>query len=194
MYAFRFFSLSSAWPDPHHLSPPPSSRENPYLSIDRFWPSISISQCLFNQNKYMCIKWPDIKPHKIRSVAFRSRCTMIILDKSFIHQLDLNSFYSILYMSEIKPTRNDTCAPWSSVVWCSRLQNATAKSIVSMFSDTVTLWVHSSNDKSNLAPDYERYSRLWAPPRSIRYYINQFYARLNVFNIQRFLLSEKCPG
>jgi hypothetical protein len=34
-----------------------------------------------------CIKWPDIKSPKIRSIAFSSRCIMIILDKLFIHQL-----------------------------------------------------------------------------------------------------------
>jgi hypothetical protein len=144
--------------------------------------------------RWRYIKWPYIKSHKSRSVAFRSRRTMIVLDQEFIHQLELNSLYSISQICETKPTRNDTCAPWSSVVGCSRLQNATAKNVVIMFSDTVTLWVHSSNDKSNLAPDYERYSRPSAPPWSVRYYIKLFCARVNIFDIQLFLLNEKCPA
>jgi hypothetical protein len=66
--------------------------------------------------RWRCIQWPDIKSHKIPSVAFKSRCTMIILDKLFIYQLESNLLYSILHISEAKPTGNDTCAPWSSVV------------------------------------------------------------------------------
>jgi hypothetical protein len=113
------FSLSSKQSTPHYLSPLISYRENPYWSIDRFWPWISNSQCLFNQHRCRCIKQPDIKSHTIRSVAFRSWCTMMILDKWFIHQWESNSLSSILHISETKPTRNDTCIPWSSVVWLS---------------------------------------------------------------------------
>jgi hypothetical protein len=64
-----------------------------------------------------------------------------------------------------------------------KLQNGTAKNVIIMFSDTITLWVHSGNYKSNLAPDYERYSHPNAPPRSVRHYIKGFCARLNIFNV-----------
>jgi hypothetical protein len=63
------------------------------------------------------IKWPDLKSHKIRWVAFRSRCLMIILNKLFIHQLESNPLCLILHISQTKPTRNGTRTPWSSVVW-----------------------------------------------------------------------------
>jgi hypothetical protein len=64
-----------------------------------------------------CIRWPYIKSHKIRSVASRPRCIMIISDKLFIRQLQSNSLYSILHVSDTKPTRNGRWAPWNSVVW-----------------------------------------------------------------------------
>jgi hypothetical protein len=54
---------------------------------------------------------------------------------------------------------------------CSRFQNATGKNVVVTFSDIMTLYVRSGNDKWHLAPDYERYSRPFAPPRSVRHYI-----------------------
>jgi hypothetical protein len=75
----------------------------------------------------------------------------------------------------------------------SRPQNATAENVVIILSHTVTLWVHSSNDNSNLERDYERYNRISAPPRSVRHYMKQFCARLNILNIQLFLPKEKCP-
>jgi hypothetical protein len=58
-----------------------------------------------------CIKWPDIKSHKIRSVASRSRRAMIILDKLFVRQLESNFVCSISHISETKPTRNGRSAP-----------------------------------------------------------------------------------
>jgi hypothetical protein len=64
-----------------------------------------------------CTKWPDIKSHKIRSVASRSRGLMILLDKLFICQSESNLLCSISRVSETKPTRNGRCTPWSSVVW-----------------------------------------------------------------------------
>jgi hypothetical protein len=59
-------------------------------------------------------------------------------------------------------------------VWwfgCSRFQNATGKTVVITFSDRMTLYLHSINDKSHLAPDYERCSRPSAPTRSLGHYI-----------------------
>jgi hypothetical protein len=64
-----------------------------------------------------CIKQSNIKSHKIRSVASRSRCIMIRLDKLFIHQLELKSLYSILQINDTKSMRNGRSAPWSSVIW-----------------------------------------------------------------------------
>jgi hypothetical protein len=63
------------------------------------------------------IKGPDIKSHKIRSVAFRSRYVKILLDTLFIHHLKLNSLYSMLHRSETKSRRTGRLAPWSLVVW-----------------------------------------------------------------------------
>jgi hypothetical protein len=63
-----------------------------------------------------------------------------------------------------------------------------------LFSDTMTLWAHSGNHKSNLAPDYEKYSRSSAPPRSVLHYVKRFCARPNIFNIQLSLQKEKCPA
>jgi hypothetical protein len=62
---------------------------------------------------------------------------------------------------------------------CPRFQNATAKNVVIVFSDTMTLDVHFGHDKSNLAPDYERCKRTPAPTRSSRYYIQYFYTRIS---------------
>jgi hypothetical protein len=43
----------------------------------------------------------------------------------------------------------------------------TGANAVIPLSDTATLYVHSGNDKSHLAPDYERYSRPSASTRSV---------------------------
>jgi hypothetical protein len=67
--------------------------------------------------------------------------------------------------------------PW---LGCLRFQNATGKNVVITFSDTMTLHVHSGNDKSHLAPDYERYSRPSAPTRSIGHYIKWFCTRTSI--------------
>jgi hypothetical protein len=57
---------------------------------------------------------------------------------------------------------------------CSRFQNATGETVVILFSDTMTLSVHSDNDKWHLAQDYDRCSR-----RSAQ--LNQFVVILNDF-------------
>jgi hypothetical protein len=71
--------------------------------------------------RWRCIKWPDIKPHKIRSVTSRSRRERIILNRSFSHHFESNSLYSTLRINETKPMRNGRCVPWSSVVWSSEI-------------------------------------------------------------------------
>jgi hypothetical protein len=147
------FSLSSNQPITHYLSLLISYRENPYLSIDWFWPWISSSRCLFNQHRCRCINYPDIKSHTIRSVAFRSWCTMMILNKLFIHQWESNSLSSIFHISETKPTRNDICVPWSSVGWLSETPQCNGeKSCDHVLGYSNTLGIYS-NDKSNLTPD-----------------------------------------
>jgi hypothetical protein len=86
------------------------SRETNFISLFKFcW-----SQRL---DRWRCIKRPDIKSHKIRSVAFRSRCIMTILDKLFIHQRESNSLYSISDINDTKLTKNGRLAPWISVIW-----------------------------------------------------------------------------
>jgi hypothetical protein len=57
------------------------------------------------------IKWRDRKLHKIRSVASRSRCVLMILEKLIIYQLESNSLYSILHICKTKPLRNGRWAP-----------------------------------------------------------------------------------
>jgi hypothetical protein len=52
-----------------------------------------------------------------------------------------------------------------------RFQNAPGKNVVIALSDTMTLYVHSGNDKSHLASDYERDNRSSAPTRSAGHYI-----------------------
>jgi hypothetical protein len=78
---------------------------------------IDISLGFEQMIRYRCIKWPDIKSHKIRSVASRSRRVMILFNKWFIHQFKSNSLDSIWHINETNPTRNGRRAPWSSVVW-----------------------------------------------------------------------------
>jgi hypothetical protein len=56
----------------------------------------------------------------------------------------------------------------------SRFQNATGKTVAIVFSDTMTLCVHSGNDKFHLGRDYERYDRLSAQ-------LDQFVVKLNDF-------------
>jgi hypothetical protein len=119
-------------------------------------------------------KWPDMKSHKIRSAASRSRRIMIILDKLFICQLKLNLLYSTSRISETTQTRNDRWAPWSKAFGHSKFQNATAKNVAIMFSDTMTLYVHSGKDESHLAPDCEICSRSSAPTRSVGHYDKRF--------------------
>jgi hypothetical protein len=153
----------------------------PYQRNEYFLPHLR--RCF---TRCRCIKWSYIKSYKIRSVAFRSHCIMIILDKWFTDQLESNSLYSILHISETKPMRNSTCAPWSSVVWLFDIPNCDDENVVIPFLDRVILWVHSGSDKSNLAPDHERYSHPSAPSRSVRHYIKPFCARLNI------LISNSC--
>jgi hypothetical protein len=80
-------------------------------------------------------------------------------------QLKLNSLYSILHISETKSTRNGL--PGVRQFGRSKFQNATGKNVVIMFSDIMTLYVHSGHDKSHLAPDSERYVRSSAPTGSV---------------------------
>jgi hypothetical protein len=127
-----------------------------------------------------CIKWLEIKSHKIRSVAFRSRHVMIIVDKLLIYQLESNSLCSILHISETKPTRNGRWAPWSSVVWLFEIPRCDGENVITTFSDRVTLYVHSGTDQSHLAPNHERHSCLSAPTRSIGYYIKWFCTRISI--------------
>jgi hypothetical protein len=54
---------------------------------------------------------PDIKSHKIRSVAARSRRVMLILGKLFIRQLESNESYSIMQINDAIATRNGRWAP-----------------------------------------------------------------------------------
>jgi hypothetical protein len=53
---------------------------------------------------------------------------------------------------------------------CARFQNATGKNLGIAFTDKMTLYVHCGDDKSYLARGYERYSRPFAPTRSVVHY------------------------
>jgi hypothetical protein len=79
--------------------------------------AVTIALANIDEFRWRYIKWPDITSRKIRLVAFRSRCIMIILDRLFICEFESNSVYSILHINETKPTRNGRRALWSSVVW-----------------------------------------------------------------------------
>jgi hypothetical protein len=50
---------------------------------------------------------------------------------------------------------------------CLRFQNATRENGVIPFSDTITLYVHSGNDKFHLTPDYKRHNGSSAPTRPV---------------------------
>jgi hypothetical protein len=63
---------------------------------------------------------------------------------------------------------------------CSRFQNATGENVLVTFSDTMTLYVHSGNDKSDLAAHYERHSRSSAPTRSVGHYVQRFCTRIRI--------------
>jgi hypothetical protein len=140
-----------------------------------------------------CIKWPDIESHKILSVASRFRRVMIMFDKLFLRQWESNSLYSILQINDTKSARNGRWVPWSSAIWLSRFQSATAKNAITTFPDTMIFSVHSGNDIWHSAPDYERYSYSLAPLWSTRYYIKWFSAGINIFDIQLLTQNEKCP-
>jgi hypothetical protein len=61
-----------------------------------------------------------LKERNILKLILIMRFTSATLDVGHpivIHQLTLNSLYSILHISESKPMRNGKWAPWSSVVW-----------------------------------------------------------------------------
>jgi hypothetical protein len=135
---------------------------------------------MYSHPRWRCIKWADIKSHKIRSVASRSRCVMIILDRSFVHQLESNSLHAILHRSEIKPARNGRRAPWCLIVRLFEILKCDGKNVVVTLSDTVTFYVNSGNDKWYLAPDYERYSHPSTPTRSEGHYCNCSYVGLIV--------------
>jgi hypothetical protein len=77
------------------------------------------------------------------------------------------------YYTEMRLNPREMADRLFKVQWlgCSRFQNAMAKNAVIKFSDITTFYMRSGNDKSHFAPDDERYSRLSAPPRSIRHYI-----------------------
>jgi hypothetical protein len=62
----------------------------------------------------------------------------------------------------------------------SRFQNATGKNVVITFSGTMTLYMHSCNDQSHLAPNYERHSRPSAPTRLVGHCMKWFCARINI--------------
>jgi hypothetical protein len=53
----------------------------------------------------------------------------------------------------------------------SRFQNATEANVVISLSDTMILYLHSGNDQSHLAPDYEKCNRPSAPTRSVGHYM-----------------------
>jgi hypothetical protein len=66
----------------------------------------------------------------------------------------------------------------------SRFQNARVKTVVITFSDTTTLCVHPGNDKSHLAPHYERSSRQSASIRSVRSHIQLFCVGIGILDIK----------
>jgi hypothetical protein len=74
----------------------------------------------------------------------------------------------MVHINETKPT--SFADGLLEVQWGrSRFQNAIATNVIIAFSDTATLYVHSGNNKSHLAPDDERYSCSSAPFRSVRH-------------------------
>jgi hypothetical protein len=133
-----------------------------------------------------CIKWQNMKSHKILSVESRSRRAMIILNNLFIHQLESNSLSSIPYINETKPKRNGRWAPWSSVVWLREIPKCDRR--------RYRYDVLGHNDQSHLAPDYERYSHPSASTRSICYYIKWFWTRINhLISNSQFKMKVSSP-
>jgi hypothetical protein len=63
---------------------------------------------------------------------------------------------------------------------CSRFQNAPGESVAITFSDTMILYVHSGNDQSHSAPDYEKFSRPSAPTRSVGHGIKSICIRIRI--------------
>jgi hypothetical protein len=61
-------------------------------------------------------------------------------------------------------------------------------------SDAITLSVRSGNHKSHLAPDYERYSRPSAPPKSVCDYIKLFCTGIGILDMQLLIQNERCPA
>jgi hypothetical protein len=96
-----------------------------------------------------------------------------------------NQIQDIQYYTYVRPNPRETADMLLEVRWfgCSRFQITTAKNIIIPFSDTMTFSVHSGNDKSYLAPDYERYSCPSALARSVGHDIKLFCARINIFDI-----------
>jgi hypothetical protein len=83
-------------------------------------------------------------------------------------------------MSQTKPTRNGRCAPWRSVVLLLEIPKCAEGNVLITFSGTMALYVHSGNDQSRFAPDYERYSHPSAPTRSVGHCIKWFCTRISI--------------
>jgi hypothetical protein len=64
-----------------------------------------------------CMKWSNIKSHKIRSVAKTSRHPTTRLDGLFINELEGNGLCLIFYRNKTELTRDRPLGPWSGTVW-----------------------------------------------------------------------------
>jgi hypothetical protein len=63
---------------------------------------------------------------------------------------------------------------------CSRFQNVIKENVAITFSYTMTLYVQPGNNKSHVAPNYERYGRSSARTRSVGHYIKWFCSRISI--------------
>jgi hypothetical protein len=141
------------------------------------WP---LALALGSFSRWMYLVWPNIKSHKIPWVTFRSRCVMIMLNKLLIAHLKWNSLYSISHITETKYRRKSRWTLWNSVIRLFEIPKCDRENVLITLSDTMMLYVYSGNDKSHLAPDYERYNRSSAPTRSVRHYIKWFRTRISI--------------
>jgi hypothetical protein len=128
----------------------------------------------------MTISFFFVVHHRLKSHGNdRDRCLHSSGVLLSYHPIESSSLYWILHISEIKHTRNETCAPWSLVVWLfetPKCEGEKCFDYVLGYSDTMGIFLQW---QANLTPDCERHSGPSAPPWSARHYMKRFCARVN---------------
>jgi hypothetical protein len=75
-----------------------------------------------------------------------------------------------------------------------RLEYATAKDVAAHLLDTMVLYVHVGNSKSDLALDYERYSGRCCPSQTVRRHISSFCDKMGTIDMQELIQNERCQS